>query len=211
MSIWDATQPLLCFWPRAGSKTSQDKWLEHDTVISKSGEKCKPLLLLYEALQDARFPHPTPSQKWGKWIKDHRGSQWSKTCSPSLSSCRFFLLPPLYPPVCAAMLSLQPWSPPLGVLLFGLMLPWTSLMAQRVKRLSARQEPRVRYLGQEDPPWRRKWQPIPVLLPGKSHGWVSLLGYSPWGREESDTTERLHFHFAVFPPLWNGVLVVSAS
>ena len=41
--------------------------------------------------------------------------------------------------------------------------------------------------------WRRKWQPIPVLLPGKLHGWRSLLGYSPWGPKELDTTERLHF------------------
>ena len=37
--------------------------------------------------------------------------------------------------------------------------------------------------------------PTPVLLPGKSHGQRSLVGCSPWGREESDTTERLHFHF----------------
>ena len=44
-------------------------------------------------------------------------------------------------------------------------------------------------------PWRRKWQPIPVLLPGKFYGWRSLVGCSPWGHEESDTTERLHFHF----------------
>ena len=36
--------------------------------------------------------------------------------------------------------------------------------------------------------------PTPVLSPGKSHGWRSLVGCSPWGREESDTTERLHFH-----------------
>ena len=43
--------------------------------------------------------------------------------------------------------------------------------------------------------WRRQWHPTPVLLPGKSHGWRSLVGCSPWGREESDTTERLHFHF----------------
>ena len=42
-------------------------------------------------------------------------------------------------------------------------------------------------------PWRRQWQPTPVLLPGKFHGWRSLVGYSPWGRKESDTTERLHF------------------
>ena len=45
--------------------------------------------------------------------------------------------------------------------------------------------------------WRRQWQPTPVLLPGKSHGWRSLVGCSPWGREESDTTERLHFHFSL--------------
>ena len=42
--------------------------------------------------------------------------------------------------------------------------------------------------------WRRKWQPPPVLLPGKPHGWRSLVGYSPWGHKESDTTERLHHH-----------------
>ena len=45
--------------------------------------------------------------------------------------------------------------------------------------------------------WRRQWHPIPVLLPGESHGWRSLVGCSPWGREESDTTERLHFHFSL--------------
>ena len=44
---------------------------------------------------------------------------------------------------------------------------------------------------------RRQWHPIPVLLPGKSHGRRSLVGCSPWGREESDTTERLHFHFSL--------------
>ena len=41
------------------------------------------------------------------------------------------------------------------------------------------------------------WHPTPGLLPGKSHGWRSLVGYSPWGRYESDTTERLHFHFSL--------------
>ena len=38
-------------------------------------------------------------------------------------------------------------------------------------------------------PWRRKWHPTPVFLPGESHGWRSLVGYSPWGLKESDTTE----------------------
>ena len=39
--------------------------------------------------------------------------------------------------------------------------------------------------------WRRQWHPTPVLLPGKSLGWRNLVGYSPWGRKESDTTGRL--------------------
>ena len=41
---------------------------------------------------------------------------------------------------------------------------------------------------------RRQWHPTPVLLPRKSHGWRSLVGCSPWGLEESDMTEQLHFH-----------------
>ena len=44
---------------------------------------------------------------------------------------------------------------------------------------------------------RMQWHPTPVLLPGKSHGRRSLVGCSPWGREELDTTERLHFHFSL--------------
>ena len=40
-------------------------------------------------------------------------------------------------------------------------------------------------------PWRRKWQPTPVVLPGKSHGQRSLVGYSPWCHKELDMTERL--------------------
>ena len=38
-------------------------------------------------------------------------------------------------------------------------------------------------------PWRRAWQPTPVFLPGKSHGWRSLVGYRPWGQKESGMTE----------------------
>ena len=58
-------------------------------------------------------------------------------------------------------------------------------------------------------PWRRKWQPNPIFLPGESHGLRSLAGYSPQRRKESDTTERLHFHFHfgskiyVLNALWN--------
>ena len=44
---------------------------------------------------------------------------------------------------------------------------------------------------------RRQWQPTLVLLPGKSHGWRSLVGCSPWGCKESDTSMWLHFHFSL--------------
>ena len=44
---------------------------------------------------------------------------------------------------------------------------------------------------------RRQWHPTPVLLPGKSHGQRSLVGCSPWGCTELDTTERLPFHFSL--------------
>ena len=44
---------------------------------------------------------------------------------------------------------------------------------------------------------RRQWHPTPVYLPGKSHGWRGLVGCSPWGRQESDMTEQLHFHFSL--------------
>ena len=54
-----------------------------------------------------------------------------------------------------------------------------------------------KFFTTEPPGWRRQWHPTPVFLPGKSHGWRSLVGCSPWGRKESDTTERLHFHFSL--------------
>ena len=60
-------------------------------------------------------------------------------------------------------------------------------------------------------PWRRKWQPTPVLLPGKSHGWRSLVGYSPRGHKELDTTEWLHFHFHTLCILVSGSYMGSAG
>ena len=64
-------------------------------------------------------------------------------------------------------------------------------------------------------PWRRKWQPTPVFLPGKSHGQRILAGYSPWGHRESDPTERLTlcavllhslYYFFLFFVIWLEVL-----
>ena len=66
-----------------------------------------------------------------------------------------------------------------------------SLVAQILKCLPAMRETWVRSLGQEDP-LEKEWQTIPVLLPGKFHGWRSLVGYSPWDCKELDMTEQLH-------------------
>ena len=53
------------------------------------------------------------------------------------------------------------------------------------------------FRGRNEGKWRRQWHPTPVFLPGKSHGWRSLVGCSPWGHWGSDTTEWLHFHFSL--------------
>ena len=71
---------------------------------------------------------------------------------------------------------------------------WASLVAQLVKNLPAMQKTRVRSLGKKIP-WRRKWQPTLVPLPGEFHGQRSQAGYSPWDPEELDTTVQLTFIF----------------
>ena len=72
-----------------------------------------------------------------------------------------------------------------------------SLVIQMVQNLPAMKETQVQSLGLNwdwvsgKVPWRRKWQPTPVFLPGESHGQRSLVGYSPWGRQDSQTAELL--------------------
>ena len=73
----------------------------------------------------------------------------------------------------------------------SLVASWMSQWVENSPAIQKTQETRVRSLGREDP-WRRKWQPTPVFLPGESHEQRSLAGYSPWGRKESDPTERLN-------------------
>ena len=63
-------------------------------------------------------------------------------------------------------------------------------MAQLAKHLPAIRRPEFNPWVRKIP-WRRKWQPTPVLFPGKSHGQRSLVGYSPWGYKELGTTEQL--------------------
>ena len=60
-------------------------------------------------------------------------------------------------------------------------------------------------------PWRRKWQPIPVFLPGKSHGQGSLEGYSPWGCIGSDMTEWLSTSWVKVPMLLGSSLQIIVT
>ena len=79
---------------------------------------------------------------------------------------------------------------------YPLQYSWASCVAQLVKNPPAMWETWVRALGREDP-LEKEMQPTPVFLPGKPHGRRTLVGYSPWGLKESNTTERLHFHFQI--------------
>ena len=94
-----------------------------------------------------------------------------------------------------------------GTRCFVYLLPtWASLVVQTVKNLPVMQETRVWSLDQEDP-WRRKWQPTPVFLPGEFHGQRSLADYGSWDPKESDVTERLthcQVEVAVFQLLRRG-------
>ena len=70
------------------------------------------------------------------------------------------------------------------------------------------QETQVPSLGQEDPEkdlpsWRRKWQPALVFLPGKSHGWWNLMGYSPWGHKRVWHNLAPNNHPNQFPFWWS--------
>ena len=85
--------------------------------------------------------------------------------------------------------------------LYILLFASASMVAQTVKPLPAKRRPRFNPWVRKSP-WRRKWQPTPVFLPGEFHGQRSLVGYSPWGRREWDMTERFHFHFSYCFPKW---------
>ena len=84
------------------------------------------------------------------------------------------------------------WIKKFWIVAFLSLIWGTSLVAQMVKYLPAMRETSVQSLGQEDP-LEKEMATHSVLLPWKSHEWRSLVGYSPRGQKELDTTERLHF------------------
>ena len=74
----------------------------------------------------------------------------------------------------------------------GMILWWASQVAQRLKHLPAMRETWVQSLGREDP-LEKEMATHSSILAWRIPWTESLVGYSPWGRKESDMTERLHF------------------
>jgi len=70
-----------------------------------------------------------------------------------------------------------------------MLMPNLKLIKSKSLRMGPKFDPRVRKI-----PWRRKWLPTPVFLPGEFHGQRSLADFSPWDRKEADTTEQLSTH-----------------
>ena len=81
-----------------------------------------------------------------------------------------------------------PWEYYMGEVNISAYTIGVSLEAQMVKNLQQCRKPGFNSWSRKIP-WRRAWQPTPVFLPGETHGQRSLVGYSPWGHKESDTTE----------------------
>jgi hypothetical protein len=75
----------------------------------------------------------------------------------------------------------------------GVSVLWASLVAQMVKNLPTMQATGFNSWIRKIP-WRRKWQPTPVVLSGEAHGQRSLMSYCPQGHKKSDTTKFYHFN-----------------
>ena len=166
--------------------------------------------LSHSSMSDSLWPHesqhakpPSPSPTPGVHPNSCPSSRW---CHPAISSSVIpFSSCPQSLPASGSfpMIQLCAWGgQSIGGSASASVLPmntqdwsplewtgWTSLQSKGLYGFSG-------FLIWERLPWRRKWQPTPVLLPGKFHRLRSLVGYSPWGHKESDTTERLHFQLS---------------
>ena len=167
--------------------------------------------LLPHGLQHARLPcwSPTP----GVYSKSCPLSWW---CHPTIASSVIPFSSHLQPFPASGAFQMSQFSASggqsMGVSASASVLPkniqdwfplgwtgWISLLSKGLSRVfSNTTVQKHQFISAQLSLWRRQWQPTPVLLPGKSYGWRSLVGYSPWDRKELDTTERLHFHFTLW-------------
>ena len=193
----------------AKSRTRLSNWTELK-MNEIDGEEKLTLSGLQERHPEYLLKQGLPLQLSGSWgirkallahFQNHAtlATDWSQKLPPALELQRLTM------PTTSTPAKPRYWHPHLSFLLFT---KWTHtylLSAQdfpggsdaKASAYNAGDLGLIPGLGRF--PWRRKWYPTPVLLLGESHGWRSLVGYSPWGRKESDTTERLQFFLSFFP------------
>ena len=189
----------------SGSFYQMPKLFNMVSLLWLAGAQICPRLMWALVVFSSQHPSGCSFPKYSFWpslMESHlthtQFSIWPKTQgtpmqnfgAPSLHIFFFFLVP--CPTNFSYLSSYELWSlfPQLSKTPIICVVPTSFLVAQMVKNLPAMQESQVHSLGQEDP-WRREWQPTPVFLPGEFHGQKSLVGYSPWDRKESDSTEQL--------------------
>ena len=130
---------------------------------------------------------------WGLWPclfhTQHYLLHNRKTLKPSLAVWIITAFPQLHPSLFYLYDFCHPGGAPVFFVIYFILLIffffWVIFICLQCGRPGF--DPWVRKI-----PWRQKWQPTPVLVPGKSHGPRSLVGYSPWGYKDLDTSEWLH-------------------
>ena len=159
---------LKCLW--CSSDLLQGWWLAYKAWVMNSSR------FIFTFIQDnlLTLTVPTPSVQLDVALKKKKHSFGEKEKSLSIN-------------VCSATHQLHAW-PWAGCWTYLSRVFWLRQLSVWLQSRRPGFDPWVGKI-----PWRGKWQPIPVFLPGKSHGQWSMVGYCPWGRKESDMTERLHF------------------
>ena len=177
---WDSSNWLLPWWWATSAFRNAPLWLLHSVT--------NPVLIVHRlaemALYNAWGWCTGKTQRDGTGREVGGGFRMGNTCIPVADSCLYITKPIRY----CKVKKKKSKSPAEN---WGRICSFVaSLVAQMVKNLPAMWETWVWSLGWEIP-GRRVWQPTPVFLPGEFHGQRSLVGYSPRGCKESDTTERL--------------------
>ena len=191
MSVnWKQWNPV----PKKGIKSKTYSYHQHST------EHTTPIPVInIDFLKDNQSPNTLP-----EWLTTSSlGSQLTLDSSYSKLQTRCSLLPLAFVPPFLHQSSLPTlcwncWTNPLGFRLDVASSRKPCLITSHPQSYALTSVTGLLYLSL---PiylfWRRQWHPTPVLLPGKSHGWRSLVGCSPWSRGELDMTERLPFHFSL--------------
>ena len=201
VSKWEFTENCDCrkwvgrFNRGRGRKRHYGKWVTLRKVEGRVGEQlgdglasCRCLLSWGLLLSAMRVSLPwwegkgilfLPRKGWDLWQPSSPAFRWKESLFSRVCSSAWCLSTVVRSGPC-------PWWLELDIDVGAIRMNW------QVGREWSLPEPTVFWVEVTWYIWRRKWQPIPVFLPGKSHWQGSLVCYRPWGCKESDVTERLN-------------------